>query len=126
MRAARPRNAEPRRAIFVLYVLAMVLLFLLPVPPRLNRAAGQFDGAVHFGVFLGFSLLYRLGRRPAVARALLVSVLLAGGVELVQWALPYRGGQWADFAFGAAGAGAGVVLAHLVRARPGRPADPAP
>lgn len=116
----------PLRAILVLYGLAMALLFLLPVPPGLNGAASQFDGVVHFAVFLGFSLLYQLDRRPAVVRALLVSVLLAGSVELVQWALPYRGGQWADFAFGVAGAGAGVVLAHLVRLRPGRAADPAP
>jgi hypothetical protein len=44
---------EPLRAIFVLYVLAMVIVFLLPVPPRLNWAAGQFDRVAHFAGLWG-------------------------------------------------------------------------
>jgi VanZ family protein len=63
-------------------------------------------------------------------RTLLVAVLLAGGIELVQWALPYRSGQWADIAIGVAGAGTGVAvsifIAHWQRDRAVSAAPSAP
>jgi VanZ family protein len=101
-------------ALFLLYLLVMALLFLIPVPHRLNAAATRFDGLAHFLIFLGFTLLHQFDRRPAAIRTLLVAVLLAGGVELVQGALPYRSAQWADFIAGVAGAGAGVLLSFAL------------
>lgn len=114
MRAARPRHARCRHAILVCYVLVMVLLFLAPVPTVSLPlpAPDHFDKAVHVGIFLGFALLYDLDRRPSVGRTLLVSFAFAGGIELVQWVLPYRSGDWWDFAAGAGGAGVGVALAR--------------
>ena len=103
----------------------MVLAFLLPVPPTPLPASGGFDKLVHFGLFLGFALLYCLDRRPSAVRMVLVSLVFAGGIELVQWALPYRSGDWWDFTAGAAGAGVGAALAHLIGTRPGRAVDPA-
>jgi VanZ family protein len=44
----------------------------------------------------------------------LVSVAFAGGIELVQWILPYREGDWLDFVAGAVGAGLGAVLVLLL------------
>ena len=117
---------EPSRAILVLYVLAMVLVFLVPVPSVALPAPDRFDKAVHFGLFLGFAFLYDLDRRSSAGRTLLVSFAFAGGIELVQWVLPYRSGEWWDFAAGAVGAGAGIALAHLLGLRPSRAADPAP
>jgi VanZ family protein len=91
----------------------MVLLFLLPIPHRFDVFARRYDGLAHLLLFLVFSLLYQLDGRPAVGKTLVIAVLLAGGTELTQWALPYRGGQWSDFAMGVAGAGIGVVLSLL-------------
>lgn len=116
----------PNHAFFVLYVLAMMLVFLAPVPTMPALGLGRHDKAVHLGVFLGFALLYHLDRRPSAGRTLLVSFAFAGGIELVQWILPYRSGDWWDFTAGAAGAMVGTALAHLARHRPGRARDPAP
>jgi VanZ family protein len=108
---------SPRHTILVLYILAMVLAFLLPVPRLPVPAPGGVDKVVHFGLFLGFALLYHLDRRPSVGEMLLVSFAFAGAIELVQLALPYRGGDWRDFVAGATGAGIGAALALLVTAR---------
>lgn len=112
MSAATPRAARSRHGILVLYVLAMVLVFLVPVPTVSVPlpAPDRFDKAVHFGIFLGFALLYDLDRRPSAGRTLLVSFAFAGGIELVQWVLPYRSGDWWDFTTGAVGRGVGAAL----------------
>jgi VanZ family protein len=91
----------------------MALLLLVPVPHRLDALATRYDGLAHVLIFLAFSLLYQLDRGPAPVRTLAFTVLLAGGTELVQWALPYRGGQWSDFVMGVIGAGIGVILSLL-------------
>ena len=79
MRAARPPNARPRHAILVLYVLAILLVFLAPVPTVALSlpAPDRFDKAVHLGIFLGFAFLYDLDRRHSAGRTLLVSVAFA-------------------------------------------------
>ena len=110
-------KSPARHTILILYVLAMVLAFLFPVPPTPVPVPGGFDKVVHLGLFLGFALLYSLDRRPSVGRMLLVSLAFAGGIELIQWALPYRSSDWWDFTVGAAGAGVGTALALLVKAR---------
>ncbi len=110
-----PSRPSAAHALFLLYLLAMALLFLLPVPQRLLGAAGRFDDLAHFLIFLVFAVLYRLDSRPTAVRTLSVSVLLAGGIELAQYALPFRGGQWADFAAGVAGAMVGLALSLLTR-----------
>ena len=92
----------------------MVLVFLLPVPPSPLTESNQFDKVVHFGIFLGFALLFFFDRRLRVGWTLLISVAFAAGIELVQWVLPYREGDWLDFMAGAAGAGLGVVLVLLI------------
>lgn len=100
--------------LFRLYVVAMALLFLLPVPLRFNAVATRFDGVAHFGIFMTFAFLHQFDRRVGPGRTFLLGCLVAGGVELVQWALPYRSAQLVDFAVGAAGAGVGVALSLVV------------
>jgi len=109
-----------RHTLFVLYVVSVVLGFLVPVPTMPVAVSSQFDRVVHFGVLLGFALLLRLDRGPSLGITLLVSLAFAGGIELVQSALPYRSGEWRDFVAGAAGAGMGVglMLAFAGKAAP--------
>jgi VanZ family protein len=101
--------------IFTLYVLAMALAFLVPVPTTPLAESTHLDKLVHFGVFLGFALLFHLDRPLKVGWTFLISCAFAGAIELVQWFLPYRDADWWDFVAGAAGAGVGAVLV-LMRA----------
>jgi VanZ family protein len=113
------RRGTPVHALFAVYLIGMAVLFLLPVPRQLDRAATLFDGTVHFVIFLGFSLVYHYDRSRGALRTLLTSILLSGAIELLQLALPYRGGQWADFGAGVAGAVAGVALSLFAARWPG-------
>jgi VanZ family protein len=107
-----------RHTLFVLYVAAMLMLFLVPLPTLPIPAPNQFDKVVHFGIYLGFALLLHLDRRPKLWLTLSVSLAFAGGIELMQSLLAYRSGDWRDFLAGAAGAGVGVALAMLVAPKP--------
>ena len=106
-----------RHKIFVGYVVVMLLAFLVPVPTVPLAEVNHVDKLVHFGVFLGFALLLYVDRRPKVVWMLLISFAFAGGIEVVQWFLPYRDADWWDFFAGAAGAGSGVLLVSVVEAR---------
>ena len=106
--------AGRRHQIFILYVLMMVLVLLLPVPQTDLTEWNLLDKVVHFGIFLGFALLFYLDRRPRLRWILLSSFAFAGAIELVQWVLPYREGDWADFLAGVAGASVGAVLVHVL------------
>jgi VanZ family protein len=106
-----------RHKIFVGYVVVMMLVFLVPVPTVPLAEANHVDKLVHFGVFLGFALLLYIDRGSKVVWMLLISFAFAGGIEVVQWFLPYRDADWWDFFAGAAGGGSGVLLVSVVEAR---------
>ena len=96
----------------------MVLVFLVPVPTIPLAEAKHVDKLVHFGVFLGFALLFQIDRASRLERTLLTSFAFAAAIELVQWVLPYRQGDWWDFVAGAAGAGLGAVLVLWIERQP--------
>ncbi len=106
-----------RRLIFSAYWLAMLALFFVPVPRGPVIPSSQLDKAVHFVLFLGFAALYRLERGAGVLKAVLVSALFAGGVELVQELLGYRSGELMDFVAGIIGAMVGAAVAQLIPQR---------
>ena len=105
---------EWRHKVFIGYVVLMVLVFLLPVPSTPLEESKYVDKAVHFGIFLGFALLFYIDRHWRAWWTLLISAAFAGGIELVQSILPYREGDWLDFAAGVAGAGVGAVLVLVI------------
>jgi VanZ family protein len=99
-----------RHKIFILYVVAMLLAFLLPVPSTPLAESRHFDKLVHFGIFLGFAPALYKDKQWGAWWTFLISMAFAGGIELVQSTLPYRDGDWLDFAAGVVGAGVGTVL----------------
>ena len=99
-----------RHRIFTFYVLIMVLVFLVPVPTIPLAESKHLDKLVHFGVFLGFAMLFYLDRPLKVLWTFVISCGFAGAIELVQWFLPYRDADWWDFLAGAAGAAVGAIL----------------
>jgi VanZ family protein len=107
-------GSSRRHKIFILYVVAMLLAFLLPTPATPLAESQHLDKVVHFGIFLGFALVFYGDRHATAWRTFLISTAFAGGIELVQSILSYRQGDWWDFVAGAAGAGLGTVLVLLV------------
>jgi VanZ family protein len=111
---------ELRHKVFIGYVVVTALVFLLPVPSTPLAESEHVDKVVHFGIFLGFALLFYIDRHWKAWWTFLISVAFAGGIELVQWTLPYREGEWLDFVAGVAGAGLGAVLVFVIERQVGR------
>jgi VanZ family protein len=103
-----------RHKIFLGYAALITVLFVLPVPATPLSDSRYADKVVHFGIFLGFALLFYVDRHWRVWWTFVMSVAFAGGIELAQWLLPYREGDWWDLVAGAAGAGLGAVLAVML------------
>jgi VanZ family protein len=109
------RDARWRHRIFILYVVAMLLAFLLPTPSTPFAESRHLDKIVHFGIFLGFALVFYGDRHTRAWWTFLISAVFAGGIELVQSTLPYRQGDWLDFVAGVAGAALGTVVVLLIQ-----------
>ena len=103
-----------RHRIFLFYVAFMVVLFLLPIPNIPLAEFRHVDKLVHFGIFLGFAVLYHLDRHRGAWRTFLIAAAFAGSIELVQWRLPYREGEWLDFVAGAVGSWLGTLIGVLI------------
>ena len=112
-------RAGPLRGkhLFIGYVVLMLLVFLPPVPPTPVKEPQHFDKVVHFGIFLGFALLYRTVHAAGALRAMLTSFAFAAAIELAQWALPYREGDWWDLAADMAGAISGAFLVYAIESQ---------
>ncbi|NIN71493.1 MAG: hypothetical protein GTO46_06090 [Gemmatimonadetes bacterium] len=125
-------NARHRRRVLGVYIIVLLGVTLAPLPstrelvevfPHLDRLVDILDKIVHamlFGV-LALLLLWNLGwsdRRGAVLRAIGLALAGAALVEVLQSPLPFRHGDFLDFAAGGAGAvAAAIVVAVLLRKR---------
>ena len=109
--------ASTRHQLFVSYVVLMLLAFLLPVPNSPVAETNGIDKLVHFGIFLGFALLFYADKHSKPWRTFLLSAAFAGAIELVQGLLPYRDGDWLDFIAGSGGAALGTVIVLWIERR---------
>jgi VanZ family protein len=114
---------EWRHRLFVAYVVAMMLVFLTPMPDTGLVEPIYLDKAVHLGLFFGFALVLYIDRAASPGLTFLISTMFAGAVEIVQVVLPFREFEMGDFVAGAAGAGLGAVLVrwmgrHVSRVAP--------
>ncbi|UCC73353.1 MAG: VanZ family protein [Gemmatimonadota bacterium] len=131
------RIARYRRPALVAYVVALFAVTLAPMPstadmvevlPILDRVLAVLDKIVHSVLFGGLALLVYWNldwsARYAIAlRAVGLALVLAALVELFQSPLPYRHGDFWDFAAGAVGA---VAAAAVVVVLAGKKARRAP
>ncbi len=123
MRLSDRVTPQWRHRLFIGYAAAMVLAFLTPTPDT-GIEFSYIDKAVHFGLFFGFTLLFYLDRHARLGWIFLISVIFAAAIELVQWVVPFREVELADFIAGSAGA-ALAAAALLLLGRHGRRRDAA-
>jgi VanZ family protein len=102
---------------FIAYMAVMLMAFLLPIPNAPQVEAHYADKLVHLGIFFGFALLFWMDQRPSMWWTLAASWAFAGIIELLQGLLPYRDGDWLDFAAGALGATLGTLTLLWLRRR---------
>jgi VanZ family protein len=103
--------------LFVIYVVAMLLVFLMPMPSVPITESTYLDKVGHFGIFLVFALLLHVDQHWSAIWTILGSTAFAGGIGVLQSTLPYRMGDWLDLLAGAAGAAVGTVLALALERR---------
>ncbi len=89
------------------------LLWLLPLIGLLGLLSPRPEEGVHVVIFGLFG--YLSGLLFAALQAIAVCAAAAGLDEALQWALPWRVGDWRDVLFNGAGALAGMALARVER-----------
>lgn len=107
-----------RRILIGAYAGGVLVLTLAPLPAGAGGLPRWFDKVVHFGLFVGLSLLlyWNLsdGARPRFASVVGWVAVTAGAIELVQSPLAFRSGDVWDFAWGAVGAMVGWAAARSI------------
>jgi glycopeptide antibiotics resistance protein len=91
----------------------MMLVFLTPTPDTSFIESRFIDKVIHFVLFFGFAVLFYLDRAATPRWTFLMSAGFAAGIELVQWVLPFRTQEVADFVAGSLGAGFGALFAIM-------------
>ncbi len=103
-----------RPLITALYLTIVVAVTLTPVPAG-GSLFHHIDKWAHAGMFAGLAFLLYWSSRGGgrFLLAFLLSLTAAGLIELLQGPIPYRRGEWWDFAAGALGAAIGTLVAHV-------------
>jgi VanZ family protein len=111
------RKSLTRRVVLPAYVVGLLFLMFVPVPPTPAYLPGDFDKLVHVGLFFVLAALAYAsglgGRGPAVTMIVVACAGLAAVIEVVQSQLPYRSGDPKDFIAGTLGALAGALAARF-------------
>lgn len=130
--------ARHRRLVLAVYTILLLGATLAPLPgseevievfPYLDRLVGVLDKIVHAVLFgsLALVLLWNLGwcdRPGVVLRAVGLAVAGAALVEVLQSPLPYRQGDFLDFAAGGGGAVAVAIVVAALLHKKSRRAPP--
>jgi len=114
-----PRKSRRLLAlVFLLWICYTVALSVIKVPEDKHISQWHLDVIFHYSSYLVLALL---GVSFLSWWALLPALVIAGGTELLQGALPYRTASWADFGINLAGMATGSLLWWVVgRLRRGR------
>ncbi len=112
-----------RRILLGAYTGGVLVLTLAPLPASAGGLPRWFDKVVHFGLFVGLSLLlyWNLsdGARPRFASVVGWVAVTAGAIELVQSPLAFRSGDVWDLLWGVVGALVGYGVVHTITVRVG-------
>jgi len=117
-------NAPQRRVWLGVYVVALLVLTLAPLPAVADRLAAtdHFDKVVHFFLLGGLTvMLYWVmaaDGHPPVGRVVGPTAAFAALIELLQAPLPYRTTDFWDFVWGTVGAFVGYFLVARLPRRP--------
>ena len=111
------RKTTWRRFVLGIYIVGMLVLLLMPVPPTPSYLPADFDKIVHVGLFFVLAALAYWSsvneRRPSVTLIVVACAALAAAIEVVQSFLGYRTGDPKDFVAGMLGAFVGAFAARL-------------
>lgn len=111
------RRTTWRRSVLATYIVGMLALMLMPMPPTPSYLPGDFDKIVHVVLFFVLAALaYWSGvgeRRPSVTLIVVACAALAAAIEIVQSLVGYRTGDPKDFVAGTLGAVAGAFAARF-------------
>jgi VanZ family protein len=112
------RLTEHRRSFLALYVIALLVITLAPLPAggEYVEAVPGLDKAIHVVLFGGLAFLLtwnaeRQGRARVFSKVFGLTVAAAALIEVMQAPLPYRSGDVWDFLAGAVGALIGAAMA---------------
>jgi VanZ family protein len=117
-------TAHQRRVWLGVYVVALLVLTLAPLPALADRLAAtdHFDKVVHFLLLGGLTVMlyWTLATegRPPLGRVVGPAAAFAALIELLQAPLPYRTADFWDFVWGTVGAFVAYFLVARLSARP--------
>jgi len=93
------------KVVFYLYVLIILFLSFYPVPETPTS-----DKLNHFIAFFVYSILYRIALQKSYWSNFFTAFLLGAFIEIVQYFIPYRSGEYADLVADIFGALCGMFL----------------
>lgn len=117
-------TGHQRRVWLGVYVVALLVLTLAPLPVLASRLAAtdNLDKVVHFVLLGGLTvMLYwnlAVAGRPPLGRVVGPAIAFAALIELLQAPLPYRTMDFWDLVWGAAGSIVGYFVIARLTARP--------
>ncbi len=94
------------KLLFLIYTLTMVILSFLPSNPTVANS----DKLTHYFAFLVWAVFYRFSFKAGYWNIFFSSILLGVFIEIVQYFLPYRSGEYGDFVADLFGALCGMFL----------------
>lgn len=110
-----------KRLVLAAYLGLVGFLTLAPLSGGVYSTFAEYDKLVHVGLFAGVAFLMlwaeQSGLDPRAVTVIVVTAALAGLIELIQGALPFRAMDGWDFLAGVIGAVIGAVAQVAIASR---------